>query len=147
CRFKHESVAEVAVYEAKVGIGASMNLVVVLNTDDNGTSSAWSIENRDARSPDVSTPERFLTESYIQSLPNSDHIWSFLNQTEPSVVTDRYDPAGLDSSRPFLLGVRGSSWTQNQGLVNGQTISHPSGDGMLAFPDMTVWEGIIYSVG
>jgi hypothetical protein len=148
CRFKHESVAEVAAYETTVSVGSSMNLVIILYPEeDSGTSSAWSIGKGDTRAPDISMPERFLSESYIQSLPNSDHIWSLLNLTEPAVVADRYDPAGLDSSRPFLIGVRGSSWSQNQGLVNGQTVSHPSGDGMLAFPDMTTWEGIIYTVG
>jgi hypothetical protein len=67
--------------------------------------------------------------------------------TEPSVVADRFDISGMHSYRQLLLGIRGSSWTQNQTLVKGMTVSHPAGDGALVFPDLSVMESIIYRVG
>src|SRR5205814_7267956 len=126
----------------------SIRLLVVLHrSTESGPANTWIVRERDSGVPDLSPPERFLTESYIESLPSSEHLWSFLNQTEVSVVSDSYDTSGLRSAAPFLFGVRGSSWSQNQGLVNGQTVSNPSGDGMLIFPDMSAMEAIIYTVG
>src|SRR5262245_6972862 len=115
-RFEHDSVLEAGSYEGMVNPGSSLDLRVVLTPPSLSSSETWRIEPRVNRAPDLSPPERFLSGSYIQSLPSSEHVWSFLNQTEPSVVTDYYDASGFNSGRQFLLGVRGSSWTQNQGL-------------------------------
>jgi hypothetical protein len=146
-RFEHDSVLEVGAYEGVVNPGSSLDLRVVLNPPGNGTSETWRIEARGPRAPDLSRPEKFLSQSYIQSLPSSEHVWSLLNMTEPSVVTEYYDAPGFKSGQQFLMGVRGSSWSQNQGLVNGQSVTHPSGDGMLVFPDMSSMEGIVYDLG
>lgn len=146
-RFEHDSVLEAGSYEGTVNPGSSLELRVVLTPPSLSSSETWRIEPRVNRSLDLSSPERFLSESYVQSLPSSGHVWSFLNLTEPSVVTDYYDASGFNSGRQFLLGVRGSSWSQNQGVVNGQSITHPSGDGMLVFPDMSSMEAIVYAVG
>jgi hypothetical protein len=148
CRFEHVSVSEAGAHEATLRPGSSLNLTaVVYRNSGSGASDIWSIEERAASIPDVWRAERLLTESYIQSLPSTEHLWALLNQTEPSVVTDHYDPSGFYSTHPFLAGVRGSSWSQNQGLLNGQTITDPSGAGMLMFPDMTTMEAIVYTVG
>jgi hypothetical protein len=106
---------------------------------------AWWI--RESEAPDPYPPERFLTANDIESLPSTGNLWSLLNRTESSVVTDIYDISGLHSDSQLLLGVRGSSWTQNQGVANGQTVSHPAGDGMLIDPDLTAVDSIVYTIG
>ncbi len=92
-------------------------------------------------------PERLITVRQMESLPNAEHLESFLNQTEVSVVTDLYDIGGMDSYRQSLIGVHGSSVSQNQGVLNGLSVTNPSGLEMLVFPDMAAMESIIYTVG
>lgn len=147
--FEHSSTSEAGRYEALINPGALLHLTVVLHdgAGDGSGSAYWEVEKQVIEVQDVWQPERVLTARQIESLPSAEHLWSFLNQTEPSVVADRYDISGMNSQRQLLLGVRGSSWTQNQASLNGLTVTHPSGDGMLAFPDMTAMEAIIYSVG
>lgn len=147
--FRHTSTPEVGTYEALVGPGTPLHLTVVLHfsgEDDSGPGT-WEIKAQSARTRDVWQPERVLTEKQIELLPSTEHLWSLLNHTEASLVAERYDISGLNSQRQLLLGVRGSSWTQNQALLNGMTISHPAGDGFLAFPDLAAMEAIIYTAG
>jgi hypothetical protein len=97
--------------------------------------------------PDPWRPERVLTAKQIESLPNTGHLWALLNQIDASVVADIFDVAGMHSDQQFLLGVRGSSWTQNQAQLNGLNVTSPSGDGMLLFPDLTSMQEINYAIG
>jgi hypothetical protein len=100
-----------------------------------------------AGTPDPWQPERVLTAKQIESMPNTGHLWSLLNQTDASVVADIFDIAGMHSDQQFLLGVHGSSWTQNQAQLNGLNVTSPSGDGMLLFPDLTSVQEITYAIG
>lgn len=97
--------------------------------------------------PAAWTAERVLTEEWIDSLPNAQHLWAFLNHTEVSVVADRYDVSGLDGIRQLLLGARGVSYTQNHADIHGIDVTSPNGDGMLAFPDLSAMTAVVYSVG
>ena len=63
------------------------------------------------------------------------------------MVAERFDISGFYSHRQLLLGVRGSSWAQNQASLNGLSVTHASGDGMLVFPDLTTLEAIVFTVG
>jgi hypothetical protein len=91
--------------------------------------------------------ERTLTENTLESLPETSNLWSFFSNTEGSVVTDWYDVAGMHSYRQMLIGVHGSSWTQNQATLNGVPINHPAGEGMLFLPDLSTMESVTYSIG
>jgi len=146
--FEHSSTPEVGLFETMADPGSSMCLEAVLRygIKDGGGKDRWNISLK-VVGGDVWEPERILTQARMNSLPNAGHIWSFLNHTEPSVVAERYDVGGMHGLSQFLIGVRGSSWTQNQTTLNGLTINHPAGDGSLLFPDMTTMEAIVYSVG
>jgi hypothetical protein len=146
--FEHSSTSEVGVLEIMAIPGSSICLRAVLlyGIQDGIHKDRWDIS-QEAMGMDVWEPERVITEKRLDLLPNAGHIWSFLNHTEPSVVAEVYDVGGMNSESQLLIGVRGSSWTQNQTSLNGLTVNHPSGDGSLLFPDMTTMEAIIYSVG
>jgi hypothetical protein len=147
-RFTHPSTLEVGVYDALIGVNSSLNLDVVLHYNDGEPGLGnWQFVVQSATVPAVGQPERVVTSRQIESLPNTEHLESYLNQTEVSVVTDLYDIGGLDSYRQLLIGVHGSSVSQNQGLLNGLSVSNPSGLEMLVFPDMAATESIIYTVG
>jgi hypothetical protein len=146
--FDHSSTPEVGKYEAIAIPGNSLRLEAVLHygVQDGSGKDKWDIRLQ-MIGGDVWEPERVLTEKRIDSLPGAGHIWSFLNHTEPSVVAERYDIGGMHGQSQLLIGVRGSSWTQNQTTLNGLTVNNPTGDGSLLFPDMTTSEAIVYSVG
>jgi hypothetical protein len=147
-RFTHPSSTEAGEHVALVNVNASLNLDVVLRYHEglNGADT-WLIREQPTTVPVLGQPERLITYRQIESLPNSEHLWSFLNHTEVSVVTDRYDIGGLDSNRQYLFGVHGSSELQNQGLLNGLIVNNPSNLELLVFPDMASMESIIYTVG
>ena len=100
-----------------------------------------------AGSPNAWPSERTLTESSVESLPETGNLSSILSNTEGSVVTEWFDVAGMHSYRPLLIGVHGSSWTQNQATLNGVPINHPLGDGMLFLPDLSALDSVTYSIG
>ena len=125
-------------------------LTVVLavgNRLDPSTQPRWKIREELPGPPNVWVPDLLLTKEQMDLLPSTEHLWSFLNQFEPSVVTDHFDISGLNTDAPFRIGVRGSSWTQDQGFINGTSVTHPAGDSMLTFPDITSMEAIVYGVG
>ena len=145
--FSHPSAGAAGRHEMILSPGTTLRLQVVLYdhwTDPGGN--PWEIKST-GEIQDSWQPERVLTDAQLNGLPGTGHIWSLLNHTEVSVVAERFDISGLHSHRPFLIGVRGSSWTQNQATVNGVSVSHPSGEGMLVFPDIAAMETIVYSIG
>jgi hypothetical protein len=146
--FEHSSTPEIGVFEAAAASGSAIYLRAVLRygNKDGLAGDRWDISLR-ATGGDAWEPERVLSEKRFDSLPNAGHIWSFLNHTEPSVVAEIYDIGGMNSESQFLIGVHGSSWTQNRTNLNGLTVDHPAGDVSLLFPDMTTMETIVYSVG
>jgi hypothetical protein len=147
-RFEHASTSTAGTYAAMLHENISIDLAVVLHHEDgSGNGDTWSIKQQYGKSPAIAFPERVISSESMNAQPTTESLWSFLNMTEPSVVADRFDISGLHSYRQLLLGVRGSSWTQNQGMVNGLSISNPTGDGLLAFPDLSTMESIVYSVG
>jgi hypothetical protein len=103
--------------------------------------------NNSTDAPAPRQPERVLTEKQIESMPNAGHLWALLNHTDASVVADIFDIGGMHSDQQFLLGVHGSSWTQNLAQLNGLNVTNPSGDGMLLFPDLTSVKEISYATG
>jgi hypothetical protein len=148
-RFEHPSTGEVGTYEALTSNEMPLHLVVVLRTQPplSSHSHSWEIREQPAESAGPWPAERVLTDRLMESMPNTEHLWGLLNHLDASLVADRYDISGMHSQRQFLFGVRGSSWTQNQAILNGLTVSHPSGEGMLQFPDLTAFKSIAYSVG
>jgi hypothetical protein len=147
-QFEHPSTVVTGIYDATLSENASIDLSVVLHRDDgSGGNDSWSIKRQYGKPPAMISAERLISLESMNAQPGTESLWSFLNMSEPSVVADRFDISGMHSYRQLLLGVRGSSWTQNQALVNGIAITNPSGEGMLAFPDMSAMDSVIYSVG
>ncbi len=147
-RFEHASTASQGSYVGLVPTSSSLSLTVVLEEED-GSSGVrrWRIREELPGPSDVWKPERLLTRETIESFPSTEHLWTFLNQIEPSVVSDQFDSSGLHSVSPSLIGVRGSSWSQNFGWLNGVSVSSPAGTEMLNFPDLSAMETVVYSVG
>lgn len=149
-QFRHASTSESGWFTGVVPAGSSLELTVVLAIGDHldpTTQVRWKIREELPGPPNVWVPDLMLTKELIELLPSTEHLWAFLNQFEPSVVADHFDISGMHSDSPFRIGVRGSSWSQDQGLVNGMSVSHPAGDAMLIFPDITAMEAIVYGVG
>jgi hypothetical protein len=147
-RFEHPSTLVTGTYDATLYENSSVDLSVVLHRNDvSGTGDSWSIKKQPGKSPVIVSAERVISVETMNAQPGTESLWSFLSMTESSVVADRFDISGLHSYHQLLIGVRGSSWTQNQSLVNGMTITDPSGEGMLAFPDMSAMESVVYSIG
>ena len=147
-RFQHISTPIAGGYDAMLHEGSFIDLSVVLNRNAaSGGVDLWSIKQRYGQSPAVDSSERVISIESMNFQPGTESLWSFLNMTEPSVVTDRFDISGMHSYRQLRLGVRGSSLTQNQGFVNGMTITHPAGEGLLGFPDLSAMETVVYSIG
>jgi hypothetical protein len=146
--FEHSSTSETGKCEAMAVPGSFLHLEAVLQykTQSNSDRDTWHVRSN-AAEVDVWQPERIITEDRIESLPGAGYLWSFLNHTEPSVVAERYDVGGMNGQSQLLIGVRGSSWTQNQTTVNGLTVNHPAGEASLFIPDMTTSEAIVYSIG
>jgi len=147
-QFKHSSTSMVGSYNAVLHEDSSIDLSVILQRNQgSGGNDAWLIQRRYSKRPAVASSERVISTESMKFQPGTDSLWSFLNMTEPSVVADRFDISGLHSYRQLRLGVRGSSLQQNQALVNGMTITHPAGEGLLGFPDLSAMESVVYSVG
>jgi hypothetical protein len=147
-RFEQSSIGVTGSHEVVAYPGQFFHLDVVLlkQRDKNGKKNPWDIkEIKDV--PNAWEAERVLTEARLESYPSVLHLWALLNHTELNIVADRYDVSGMQSSRQFLLGIRGSSYTQNQASVNGIALTHPTGDGMLAFPDISTMQTIVYTIG
>jgi hypothetical protein len=149
-KFQHPSASNTGVYDVTVGLETTLRLAVRLRhptAQPDSREPTWSITELHKDSQDVWPPERVLTDSSIGSLPGTGHLWSILANTEPSVVSELFDVSGMHSQSQFLIGVRGSSWSQNQDLLNGLTVAHPAGDGMLLFPDLSAMEAVVYTIG
>ena len=144
--FEDVSKAETGSYEVTAE-PESMLLLTIMLQKRTAASDKGQLVGKTAEALDPWGPARILTAKQIESLPNVGHLWALLNQTDSSIVTDTFDVSGMDSDQQFLLGVRGSSWTQNQALLNGLSVTDPSGAGMLYFPDVTSMGEIIYTAG
>jgi hypothetical protein len=118
-----------------------------LHVDVRLQAGAWDFVSRWTGLENAWEPELVLTAGQIESMPGTGHLLSLLNDLEASVVSERFDLSGMHSHRQMLIGVRGSSWSQNQFSLNGLSVTHPSGDGMLLFPDETGIETTVYTVG
>jgi hypothetical protein len=143
--FNRSSTLERGRYEAVMGQSDSLHIAVIF----------WRPRSDPPNSPMVlagSSPnawpsERTLTEQNLELLPETSNLASILSNTEGSVVTEWFDVAGMHSYRQLLIGVHGSSWTQNQATLNGLPVNHPLGDSMLFLPDLSAMESVIYSIG
>jgi hypothetical protein len=114
-QFKHSSTSMVGSYNAVLHEDSSIDLSVILQRNQgSGGNDTWLIQRRYSKRPAVASSERVISTESMKFQPGTDSLWSFLNMTEPSVVTDRFDISGLHSYRQLRLGVRGSSLQQNQ---------------------------------
>jgi hypothetical protein len=147
--FAHSSTSLEGSHDVQVEPGIMLRLSVKLceSGGDDSSQPTWEIEERREILPDAWPVERVLSERRIESLPGTAHLSSLLNHTEASVVAERFDIGGMHSHRQLRLGIRGSSWTQNEAVLNGLDIGHPAGDGMVLSPDISAMESVIYSIG
>ena len=74
--------------------------------------------------------------SRLENLPSAPSIWALLENQVPSAIVDRIDEGGLATGSIPLVGVRGSSWTQNEFRLNGINVTDPYDTGkQLFYPD------------
>jgi hypothetical protein len=145
--FDRPRTGEKARHEAILGQSDFLLLTIIWGGTVNDVPSPILSINIPAGSPDAWPSERTLTESSVESLPETGNLSSILSNTEGSVVAEWFDVAGMHSYRPLLIGVHGSSWTQNQATLNGVPINHPLGDGMFFLPDLSALDSVTYTIG
>jgi hypothetical protein len=76
-------------------------------------------------------------------LPSSRVIWSLLETVEPAAIVDRIDGAGLYLGEAGRFSMRGSSWTQNNIVLDGLDITDGLRGGIpLAYPDVDAFDAI-----
>lgn len=70
------------------------------------------------------------------NLPSARNIWALLEHQEPSSITNRVDEGGVATGTIALIGVHGSSWTQNAYRFDGVNVTDPFDTGKpLVYPD------------
>jgi hypothetical protein len=146
---EHASTPDIGRFSAEIGPGSSFRMAVLRHTfaGDGTGQGSWDISGREIPAVDAWQPARVLTAGQIESLPSTQHLSSLLNQTEPLVVAERFDIAGMTSHRQLLSGLRGSSWSQNKTSLGGLSVSDAAGEGMLLFPDLTAMKAVVLRAG
>jgi hypothetical protein len=64
-----------------------------------------------------------------RDLPSSLSLWSLLETVEPAAVLDRIDGAGLHLGEPGRFSMRGASWTRNDFVLDGASLTDPARGG------------------
>ena len=147
-QFEYDSQHSSGVYKTTFYPGQTLSLRVTLTEQEEAGSQKlhWKFKVPSV-APNAWEAEKVLTEKWVDSFPNTIHLWAFLDHTEPTIVADRYDVSGLHGNRQPLIGMRGNSYTQNQYSINGISITDPSGNGALAFPDFSTIDTVEYAAG
>ncbi len=98
-----------------------------------------------AQSPSASTS---LDADVLRDLPSSDDIFSILETTQPSLISDRFSGPGLSTGQPARIGSFFSSWSQTLYRIGDVTLSDPTGSGApLMLPDLGLWQRIDVTTG
>ena len=84
----------------------------------------------------------------IHDLPTSDSIFSILETTEPSLVSDRMSGSGAYTGQAPRISGFLSSWSQTLYRVGDVSISDPTGSGApLLLPDAEFWSQLQITTG
>ncbi len=98
-----------------------------------------------AQSPSASTS---VDADVLRDLPGSDDIFSLLETTQPSLISDRFSGSGLSTGQPARIGSFFSSWSQTLYRIGDVTLSDPTGSGApLMLPDLGLWQRIDITTG
>ena len=147
-RFEYGSQYANGIYRAMFSPGQTLqlNVTVFEQGEARKPKARWKFK-APAVAPNVWEAEKVLTGEWVDSFPNTMNLWAFLDHTEPTIVADRYDVAGMHGNRQPLIGMRGNSYTQNQYAIGGISVTAPSGNGALGFPDFSTIDTIEYTAG
>lgn len=95
--------------------------------------------------PAVSTT---IDADVLRDLPTSDDIFSILETTQPSLISDRFSGAGLYPGQAARIGGFQSSWSQTLYRIGDINLSDPTGSGApLLLPDLGLWQHIDVTTG
>ena len=95
-----------------------------------------------------SAPSTSIDADVLRDLPTSDDIFSLLETTEPSLISDRFSGSGLYTGQAARIGSFFSSWSQTLYRIGDITLSDPTGSGApLMLPDLGLWQRIDITTG
>ncbi|MEW5806698.1 MAG: TonB-dependent receptor [Acidobacteriota bacterium] len=84
----------------------------------------------------------------FERLPTSRSIWQILELLEPATYTNFLDHAGIKGGLQSLMGIHGSSWTQNSFFLNEMDFTDPYDGGRALFiPEFSAVKEIQVSTG
>ena len=84
----------------------------------------------------------------IRDLPLADSVYSILENTQPEVISDRFNSGGLNIGGDARVGGFLGSWSQTRFRVGDIDVSDPMGSGApLLFPDLAFWQTITVATG
>jgi len=73
----------------------------------------------------------------LDHLPSAHNLWTLLENQETSSITNHIDEGGFSTGLVSLVGVHGSSWTQNGYQLEGINVTDPFETGKpLVYPDI-----------
>jgi hypothetical protein len=86
--------------------------------------------------PWASDPGSRFDRARLDSLPSARNVWALLQGQDISSVTDHIDEGGIHTGIPALVGLHGSTWTQNGYRWDGLNVTDPHDPGRpLTYPD------------
>jgi hypothetical protein len=84
-----------------------------------------------------------IDESVLRDLPLADSIYALLETTQPEVIADRFNNAGLNVGGGARVGAFLASWSQTLFRIGDLDISDPAGTGSaLLFPQAMFWSTV-----
>lgn len=97
-----------------------------------------------AQTPTISSR---LDAETLRDLPTTDNLFSVLETTQPSIVSDRFS-AGLYVGQPARVSSFFSSYTETVFRLGDVDLTDPSGSGQpLLVPDLSLWEHVDVATG
>ncbi len=97
-----------------------------------------------AQTPTISST---LDADTLRDLPTTDNLFSVLETTQPSIVSDRFSQ-GLYVGQPARVGSYFSSSRESVFRLGDVDLSDPSGSGQpLLMPDLTLWQRVDVATG
>ena len=84
----------------------------------------------------------------LRDLPLGENVYALLETTQPEVIADRFNSAGLNVGGPSRTGGFLGSWSQTLFRIGEIDVSDPIGSGAsLLFPSTSLWQQVVVDTG
>jgi hypothetical protein len=89
-----------------------------------------------------------ISADVVRDLPLGDSVYSLFENTQPEIISDRFNSGGLNVGGDARVGGFLGSWSQTLFRVGDVDVSDPSGSGVsLLFPDSALWNHVRIATG